>query len=103
MPRRALLIVNAKSRSGAAAIETALQGLERIGIDAVYRNCENAGGLSRLIEEEAKGVDLVAIAGGDGTLNAAAEGVVAAKLPLAILPTGTANDLARTLGIPENL
>ena len=70
MRGRALLIVNAKSRSGAAAIETALQGLERIGIDAVYRNCENAGGLSRLIEEEAKGVDLVAIAGGDGTLNA---------------------------------
>jgi YegS/Rv2252/BmrU family lipid kinase len=97
------LIINAKSRSGAAAVETALESLERIGIDAIYRNSESSGGLSRLIEEEAKGVDLVAIAGGDGTLNAAAEGLLAAKLPLAILPTGTANDLARTLGIPENL
>ena len=40
------------------------------------------------------------IGGGDGTLSMAADGLVARQLPLGILPLGTANDLARTLGLP---
>ncbi len=47
-------------------------------------------------------VDAVVIAGGDGTLNAAAPGLVATGLPFGIIPLGTANDLARTLGIPSD-
>ena len=42
-------------------------------------------------------------AGGDGTINAAASGLVDTGLPLGILPLGTANDLARTLGLPLTL
>jgi len=45
-------------------------------------------------------VDAVIIGGGDGTLGMAADGLVDAQLPLGILPLGTANDLARTLGLP---
>jgi YegS/Rv2252/BmrU family lipid kinase len=44
----------------------------------------------------------VVVAGGDGTLNAVAAGLIDTGLPLAILPAGTANDLARTLGIPRD-
>ena len=43
------------------------------------------------------------VGGGDGTINAAAFGVIEAGLPLGILPMGTANDLARTLGIPSDI
>ena len=43
------------------------------------------------------------VGGGDGTLNAAALGVIERNLPLGILPLGTANDLARTLGIPPDI
>ena len=39
------------------------------------------------------------LGGGDGTLNAALPGLIATGLPLGIIPLGTANDLARTLGI----
>ena len=41
--------------------------------------------------------------GGDGTLNSVLQGLVGSKLPLGILPLGTANDLAKTLSIPTNL
>jgi YegS/Rv2252/BmrU family lipid kinase len=48
-------------------------------------------------------VDMVVVGGGDGTMNAAALGLAETGLPLGVLPLGTANDLARTLGIPFNL
>ncbi len=39
-------------------------------------------------------------AGGDGTVGAVATHAASAGLPLGILPLGTANDIARALGIP---
>ncbi|MDP9474493.1 MAG: diacylglycerol kinase family lipid kinase [Actinomycetota bacterium] len=49
---------------------------------------------------------LLVVAGGDGTLNEAVHGLGLAGFPedvtLALLPTGTGNDLARTLGVPAD-
>ncbi|HEY3916982.1 MAG TPA: diacylglycerol kinase family protein [Stellaceae bacterium] len=45
--------------------------------------------------------DAVAVAGGDGTINEAVNGVARSGLPLAILPLGTANVLANELGLPR--
>ena len=50
-----------------------------------------------------RGFDRVVIGGGDGTLNAAIPGLLKAGLPFGIMPLGTANDLARSLGIPFEL
>ncbi|MDV6328308.1 diacylglycerol kinase family protein [Idiomarina sp. Sol25] len=46
---------------------------------------------------------LVIVAGGDGTISSALESVYKSKQILAILPMGTANDLARSLGIPQDV
>jgi diacylglycerol kinase family enzyme len=46
------------------------------------------------------GCDLILVAGGDGTINEAANGMLNANVPLAILPGGTANVLAREMNIP---
>jgi len=46
------------------------------------------------------GVDVVAIAGGDGSIGRAAAGLAATRTALAVIPTGTANVLARELEIP---
>ena len=59
--------------------------------------------LPDLIRSLGSQVDRVVMAGGDGTLNAAAPGLLATRLPLGIIPLGTANDLARTLRIPLDL
>lgn len=47
-------------------------------------------------------VDIVAIAGGDGTISRAADALLRCGLPLLVLPLGTANDFARSLDIPRN-
>jgi len=44
--------------------------------------------------------DLIAIAGGDGTVSRAACALAGCPVPLAILPLGTANNTARSLGVP---
>jgi len=102
-PRRALLIVNPGSRNGETAHDAAVQGLRRHGIEPVCHECGKREDLSPLIAKHGKQVDMIVVGGGDGTLSAAASGVMQVKRPLGILPTGTANDLARTLGIPEDI
>lgn len=47
--------------------------------------------------------DAVAVAGGDGTINEAINGLAFSQLPLALLPLGTANVLANELELPRNV
>jgi len=49
------------------------------------------------------GYDVVIAMGGDGTLGAVIRGIAGSKTRLGIIPAGTENDIARSLGIPEDL
>lgn len=49
------------------------------------------------------GADVVAVAGGDGTLGTAADALADTDVPLGILPLGTFNHFAKDLGIPLDL
>ena len=103
MSRRALVIVNPRARAGEGALEPALARLRAGGIETMVADCEDRDDLAPLIARHRGAVDLVVVGGGDGTMNAAAPGIVEADVPLGILPLGTANDLARTLAIPNDL
>jgi YegS/Rv2252/BmrU family lipid kinase len=101
--RIALLFTNAGSRQGAADLAPAIEALRAGGVRLLDRRPPDVQGLAAWIVAHRADADLVVIGGGDGTLNAAAEALVETGLPLGILPLGTANDLARTLGIPPGL
>jgi YegS/Rv2252/BmrU family lipid kinase len=100
--RRALLVVNGKSRRGADGADAAVEVLEGGGIQILRETCTDAPSLRAAIRQAASSVDMVVLGGGDGTINSAAPALIETGLPLGILPLGTANDLARTLGIPTD-
>ena len=49
------------------------------------------------------GYDVVIAMGGDGTIAAVISGIAGSKVRLGIIPAGTENNIARSLGISENL
>jgi YegS/Rv2252/BmrU family lipid kinase len=102
-PQQALLIVNRKSRNGQTDLSAGLTLLKDRGLTLEEAFVDQPESIPELIRRHREKVDMIIVAGGDGTLNAAAEAVVESGLPLGILPMGTANDLARTLGIPTEL
>ena len=58
---------------------------------------------TRLAADAARrGVDVVAAAGGDGTVNEVVNGLDGYDVPLGVIPVGTANDFARQVGIPAD-
>lgn len=65
------------------------------------RRSGHATDLARMAAE--RGYRAVCIVGGDGTLAEATAGLVGSKVPLAIIPMGTANQVAQNLQIPTGL
>jgi diacylglycerol kinase (ATP) len=97
--RRALLIVNRNSRNGASDIEAVCVRLRDAGFELLQPAPSGEQDVAALILRHRHEIGLVIIGGGDGSMNAAAPALVETGLPLGLLPLGTANDLARTLGI----
>ncbi|BAU62725.1 diacylglycerol kinase catalytic region [Stanieria sp. NIES-3757] len=103
MNKRALLSVNTHARNGKDCLNEIITTLEHLDFELIVKPEQKPDQLSKLIYQYQDQIDLVIVGGGDGTLNAVAEALFKTKLPLGILPLGTANDLARTLNIPESI
>lgn len=103
MKQRALLLVNPHARKGREAQIQAVRQLQALGFELIEESAENPQDLPEIIRQYRHMVDLVIISSGDGTVNAAIEGLLDTQLPLGILPSGTANNLARSLKIPRSL
>jgi diacylglycerol kinase (ATP) len=98
---RVLVIVN----PGASRAEAALPALsswfaERCAATIVVANSKKER--RRTLKAQGKEADLIVIGGGDGTISRALPQLLKLKKPFAVLPLGTANDFARTIGLPED-
>jgi diacylglycerol kinase family enzyme len=99
----AVLVVNTRSRYGGHAYSEAKRLLAEAGIalDAAYpvRNAER----HQIVQEEiAKGRKFSILGGGDGTISSVVDHFAYTSVVF-VLPLGTANSFARTLGIPLDL
>src|SRR5215217_697014 len=59
--------------------------------------------IQEIEEAVVSGVDRVVVAGGDGSIAGVAAAAGAARIPVAVVPAGTANDFARRMDLPEEL
>jgi YegS/Rv2252/BmrU family lipid kinase len=98
-----LLVINPGARRVGEEIDHVLDRLWEGDIEVDEDRIEDANDPRSGLVARAGEADLVIVAGGDGSLCRAAPALIDSGLPLGILPMGTANDLARTLGIPADL
>ena len=78
------------------------------GLDGETLFSEGPGGIAKVAGRAAEmGAKRVVVVGGDGTVNEAANGLLAAgaghEVELAVIPRGTGTDFVRTFGIPNKL
>ena len=104
----ALVIYNPTSgrRRGArlGALEAASRALKQAGIAAELAPSTAPGSATELARRAvAEKRELVIACGGDGTINEIVNGLAQSQIPLAVLPAGTANILAKELGIPWDI
>jgi YegS/Rv2252/BmrU family lipid kinase len=98
------LVVNPHSRAADDTdLDQGIAGVESSGVRLQRFHSTGPEQTRREISARAATLDLVVLAGGDGTLHAALETLRRHELALGVLPLGTANDLARSLGIPAAL
>src|SRR6202050_2868810 len=106
--RNALLIYNPASGRGRprrlGGNEQAARILKHAGIAAELAPTTGRATATLMAHEAIEQKrDLVIACGGDGTINEIVNGLVGSRVPLALLPAGTANILAKELGIPWDI
>lgn len=105
--KRAAILYNPVARGLARRrrqLERTIGVLDRQGICASLIPTEAPGSAAAQARQQIEaGCELIIAAGGDGTINEVANGMLNTEIPLAILPGGTANVLAREMQLPIHL
>jgi diacylglycerol kinase (ATP) len=104
--RDAVLIINPNAGGGRRMnqLDKARRVFRQAGIETELQLTTAPGEattMARRIVEQSR--QLAIVCGGDGTVNEAVNGLAGSHVPLAVLPSGTANVLAKELSIPWNL
>jgi YegS/Rv2252/BmrU family lipid kinase len=104
--RDAVLILNPNAGGGRRTqqLNEARRIFRNAGIETELQETTSPGeatGLARRAVEQTR--HLVVVCGGDGTINEVVNGLACSQVPLAVLPAGTANVLAKELSLPWKL
>lgn len=104
-PPQAVLIVAAGARRGERFFHAARQLLEARGVRLVGEHLVERPreAVERARSAVYNGVSLVIVGGGDGTLRVVLPALARREVVLGILPLGTANNFARSVGVPMDL
>ena len=104
---RVALIVNTRSRSGERTFFEALDRLQEMGVPlgATYaiRDPVRLPETVREVLDDGSEYRLLILGGGDGSVSSVVDFLAHHEVVLGLLPLGTANDFARTLGIPSDI
>ena len=100
---RLLLLVNASASSVTARARVVIQKSLAADHEVSVAETSRPGHASRLAQgAAAKGMDAVIVLGGDGTFNEAANGLAGTDTALGVLPGGSTNVFARTIGMTND-
>jgi diacylglycerol kinase (ATP) len=102
--RQPVLIYNPAAgvsrRNPKVLLQRTIAALARVNLDPRLLPTSAPGQAGLLVQEAVcGGADLVLVLGGDGTVNEVVQGLAHSKVPLGVLPGGTANVLAMELGL----
>ena len=100
--KRTLLVVINPNASRSEGALTKLTEWFAENTNAILMIARKKKHLKALLKTHGPEADRIVIGGGDGTLSKALPALLRLKKPLAVLPLGTANDFARTLGLPDD-
>jgi len=105
--RRAALIVNTRSRTGERTFFQALDRLQDLGVALgptyAVRDPVRLPETVRDVLDDGSEYRLLILGGGDGSVSSVVDFLAHHHVVLGLLPLGTANDFARTLGIPSDI
>lgn len=105
VPRQAALVINAHSRRGEKLFQAAKTKLRAAGIELTHTYpVKNPSMLVETMRQAVRsGAPMVIVGGGDGSISCTVDEIVDRDIVFGLLPLGTANSFARTLGIPLDL
>lgn len=102
MTHRALLVFNpfAGLKGRGCSPQTIAAVMEGWGWTVERQPCASERTIPMVRAAVARGCDSVVVAGGDGTLNLVINGLAGSPATLGVVPCGSANDFARSIGLP---
>jgi YegS/Rv2252/BmrU family lipid kinase len=104
--RHGLLVYNptAGQRDVRGRMSALIDRMREKGVELVNAPTSGPGDATQIVKTFLpRGLDVVVVCGGDGTISEAVCGLVGSDVPLAVIPAGTSNVLAVELGIPLDL
>ena len=104
LPKQAILVVNTMSRSGAEAFDEVRDKLVAAGVELLAAHAvDDPDQMEPTIREAISNAPMVIVGGGDGSLSTNVDFFMGMDTVFAIIPLGTANSFAGTLGIPKDV
>lgn len=102
--QRVLVVYNPIAGARSSLLGQTLKNLETLGVEVALRETKGPGDGEALCREALgqETYSAVVAAGGDGTINEVANGLLGAETPLGIIPLGTVNLLAMEIGLQKD-